>query len=487
RIPKDVKKLEDNDSSNKRRRKGCNYLEEATNFSSQSTPSGSEGGEQKENKVKSMATQLLAKFEENAPSCTLRRQGSFRREFPQNLGGSDMCHFCKKRVYVMERLSAEGRFFHRECFRCDTCSSTLRVGGHAFDSEQGKFYCKLHFAQRKRSQKFKSRTMDPQKQAQGSGVSEGSRTSSPDGSTAYLATGTLSSQPPGGYFQHLSNQSSPEMCDVAPRQGWLDPNMVAELPKDSKQAQEAESPTFPDVQRNSDTDGCEQSEVTSLQSLKPCTEETLNKKSSAQPQECATSEGPVLLKKNNRWRRKIRATFPLVLVKTQDTRTTATDKSNHSKTSEEEDSDFEEIFMPASENRHLHQDNPAELENPPETTPPPSSSHTEPPTDLLNHHGPSTSEYMETENTGKKKLTLSLSEKEKLLDWELGVLREESSESEGRTRDPQYDKKPEDEHPVDPPPAPAPTQSTLQIVMNTLRRSFRVPGTSSPHGCPQEE
>ncbi|KAG9338128.1 hypothetical protein JZ751_027099, partial [Albula glossodonta] len=74
RIPKDVKKLEDNDSSNKRRRKGCNYLEEATNFSSQSTPSGSEGGEQKENKVRSMATQLLAKFEENAPSCTLRRQ-----------------------------------------------------------------------------------------------------------------------------------------------------------------------------------------------------------------------------------------------------------------------------------------------------------------------------------------------------------------------------------------------------------------------------
>ncbi|KAG9338127.1 hypothetical protein JZ751_027098 [Albula glossodonta] len=232
------------------------------------------------------------------------------------------------------------------------------------------------------------------------------------------------------------------------------------------------------VPHSSDTDGCEQSEATSLQSLKPCTGETLNKKSSAQPQECATSEGPVLLKKNNRWRRKIRATFPLVLVKTQDTRTTATDKSNHSKTSEEEDSDFEEIFMPASENRHLHQDNPAELENPPETT-------QEPPTDLLNHHEPSTSEYMETENTGKKKLTLSLSEKEKLLDWELGVLREESSELEGRTRDPQFDKKPEDELPVDPPPAPAPTQSTLQIVMNTLRRSFRVPGPAAPMAVPR--
>lgn len=65
-------------------------------------------------------------------------QGSFRREFPQNLGGSDTCHFCGKRVYVMERLSAEGRFFHRECFRCHTCGSTLRLGGHVFDSDQGR-------------------------------------------------------------------------------------------------------------------------------------------------------------------------------------------------------------------------------------------------------------------------------------------------------------------------------------------------------------
>ncbi|XP_072517128.1 F-actin-monooxygenase mical2b isoform X1 [Salminus brasiliensis] len=72
--------------------------------------------------------------------------GSFRREFHQSLG--DVCHACKKRVYVAERLRAEGLFFHRECFRCDTCSAPLSQGGHAFDSEQGKLYCKLHFSQR---------------------------------------------------------------------------------------------------------------------------------------------------------------------------------------------------------------------------------------------------------------------------------------------------------------------------------------------------
>uniref|UniRef100_A0A3B1JQE4 F-actin monooxygenase n=1 Tax=Astyanax mexicanus TaxID=7994 RepID=A0A3B1JQE4_ASTMX len=71
---------------------------------------------------------------------------SSRREFRHSLG--DECHACKKRVYVAERLRAEGLFFHRECFRCDTCSAPLSQGGHAFDSEQGKLYCKLHFSQR---------------------------------------------------------------------------------------------------------------------------------------------------------------------------------------------------------------------------------------------------------------------------------------------------------------------------------------------------
>ncbi|XP_067256235.1 F-actin-monooxygenase mical2b isoform X8 [Chanodichthys erythropterus] len=74
---------------------------------------------------------------------------SLKREFPQSLG--DVCHACKKRVFVVERLSAEGFHFHRECFRCDTCRAPLRQGGHSFDSVEGKLYCKLHFAQRKSS------------------------------------------------------------------------------------------------------------------------------------------------------------------------------------------------------------------------------------------------------------------------------------------------------------------------------------------------
>nr|KAF6369632.1 microtubule associated monooxygenase, calponin and LIM domain containing 3 [Myotis myotis] len=103
-----------------------------------------------QNKVKYMATQLLAKFEENAPpqSTGIRRQGSIKKEFPQNLGGSDTCYFCQKRVYVMERLSAEGKFFHRSCFKCEYCATTLRLSAYAYDIEDGKFYCKPHYCYR---------------------------------------------------------------------------------------------------------------------------------------------------------------------------------------------------------------------------------------------------------------------------------------------------------------------------------------------------
>lgn len=38
----------------------------------------------------------------------------------------------------MERLSAEAKFFHRSCFKCDYCGTTLRLSSYAFDLEDGK-------------------------------------------------------------------------------------------------------------------------------------------------------------------------------------------------------------------------------------------------------------------------------------------------------------------------------------------------------------
>ncbi|XP_056373892.1 F-actin-monooxygenase MICAL3 isoform X1 [Hyla sarda] len=195
RTPKD-KKEKDVDSSGKRRKTSQSEDEEGPRSQREEKPSvvGSQTDRRidaavgNQNKVKFMANQLLAKFEENAPApntglrkqkpllpyqqrlleqAALRqtepqwKQGSFRKEFPQNLGGSDVCYFCRRRVYVMERLSAEGKFFHRSCFKCDYCNTTLRLSCYAYDLEDGKFYCKPHYCYRRSGYSQRKRAAAP--------------------------------------------------------------------------------------------------------------------------------------------------------------------------------------------------------------------------------------------------------------------------------------------------------------------------------------
>ncbi|XP_026175910.1 F-actin-monooxygenase MICAL2 isoform X3 [Mastacembelus armatus] len=93
--------------------------------------------------IKEKAVHLSGLF--SGDSSAIHKGGSVRRAFPPS---GDKCHSCERRVYMVERVCAEGLYFHRECFRCSTCSSALRQGAHAFDSEQGKLYCKLHFDRR---------------------------------------------------------------------------------------------------------------------------------------------------------------------------------------------------------------------------------------------------------------------------------------------------------------------------------------------------
>ncbi|XP_043955636.1 F-actin-monooxygenase MICAL2 isoform X7 [Gambusia affinis] len=180
RVPKDEKKSDGTDSIYKRRRRFF-YLDEATNMRSNGSSVQHER-EPKENKVRSMASQLQAKFENknnytfqktqkkaqtqqvrefqtksikekavhlsglfSGDSPDVLKGGSVRRTFSQS---ADKCYSCSKRVYMVERVCAEGFYFHRECFRCSTCNCSLPQGAHAFNSEEGKLYCKLHFHQR---------------------------------------------------------------------------------------------------------------------------------------------------------------------------------------------------------------------------------------------------------------------------------------------------------------------------------------------------
>ncbi|XP_048069968.1 F-actin-monooxygenase MICAL2 isoform X5 [Ursus arctos] len=261
RTPRVDTQTEDSDM-NKRRRKVFNNLDEPSAYPSRGLRSSPEGGNGREgggqNKVKSMASQLLAKFEESSRNPSLPRQAkkspsdfhfhpshlrtvrpqltvgkvssgigaaaevlvnlymndhrpktqatspdleSMRKVFPLNLGGSDTCYFCRKRVYVMERLSAEGHFFHRECFRCSVCATTLRLAAYAFDGDEGKFFCKPHFIHFKTNSQQRKRRAELKQQREEEGPwkeQEAPRRDTPvESSCAAAAIGTPEGSPSG--------------------------------------------------------------------------------------------------------------------------------------------------------------------------------------------------------------------------------------------------------------------------------------------------
>ncbi|XP_060033144.1 F-actin-monooxygenase MICAL2 isoform X2 [Erinaceus europaeus] len=129
---------------------------------------------------------------------------SLRRTVSVNLGGSSACYFCKKRVYVMEQLSAEGHSFHRECFRCSLCDASLRLSAYAFDGEEGKFYCKPHFLHCKTNSKQRKRPAELKQQRKEEGTWKDQepprRDPAPESSCAVASIGT----PEGSAPVHFS-------------------------------------------------------------------------------------------------------------------------------------------------------------------------------------------------------------------------------------------------------------------------------------------
>ncbi|XP_052400152.1 F-actin-monooxygenase mical2b isoform X3 [Carassius gibelio] len=381
---------------------------------------------------------------------------SMRKEFPQGLGGSDICHFCEKRVYIMERLSAEGCFFHRECFRCNICGCTLRLGGHAFDSNQGAFYCKLHFSQHKISSRHRRGKIN--------GVGRPSSSASSD----YTATDGLRGLSSGAESDSvlrtqddpkgLSNPSAPaEGAEVQDLSDATEVINVSEVKDSSKKPDPADSaPACPD---------------SPLQKVKR-----------------STSKGEIT-NKNNLWRKKIRYTLPLILMKKfhrgkPDDRTEVLAE-------EDGDSDFEEIhesiFSTKAATSTTESDCPL-MEDKRSTpmqefpkiplyrtrflpeSPKPSTSSPDPVVMAVPSEANSLSP--------KKKLVLSLSEKERLLDWDL-VAPEKPSNSEGEQIDrtsanpsndqPEPAAPPKPSHPQ---PEPTPPLFGFQQWASSLRKSL---------------
>ncbi|GER30368.1 GATA type zinc finger transcription factor family protein [Striga asiatica] len=60
-------------------------------------------------------------------------------------GTQDKCAVCTKTVYPLEKVTMEGEFYHKSCFRCAHGGCFLTTSSYA--ALDGVLYCKPHFAQ----------------------------------------------------------------------------------------------------------------------------------------------------------------------------------------------------------------------------------------------------------------------------------------------------------------------------------------------------
>ncbi|XP_044048502.1 protein-methionine sulfoxide oxidase mical2b isoform X4 [Siniperca chuatsi] len=352
-----------------------------------------------------------------------------RKDFPPGLGGSDTCHFCTKRVYVMERLSTEGYFFHRECFRCHVCNCTLRLGGHTFDSQEAKFYCKMHYAQRQSSTHMGRirRRMEDQRSVTPSSLDSGS----------YSATDSVQIQP----AVETSSLHS-EQLDKGQKR----------VPEDTEMAVEA---------------------LDASCIVKPTAQDTTGAKGQSQD----STKDRCNTKQNHRWKRKIRATFPLIFIK-HFQRSWPVDKEGP-ETVPEADSDFEEI---TSAEKQTNSDSSSKT----------SAGTQSPPESEESEERSATTKTVCNSSTPKKRLMLSLSEKEKLLNWDVLVAPEDTLinintknahqhkdqvQAETEADKPQTDLGQDGEPSQSQTSASSP--SALQLIANAFRRTFSVTNPSS--------
>ncbi|XP_051877757.1 MICAL-like protein 2a isoform X2 [Pristis pectinata] len=118
---------------------------------------------------------------------------------------SSSCAICKKTVLLVQRYLVDGKLYHRNCFRCAQCTTTLMAGAYKAGPTPGTFICINHSAndREKSSHNYTSPSQPP-----------GSRTSEPAPAIHRPVLSHVS-----GSAAVTPNSKQPECSPAAPRTG----------------------------------------------------------------------------------------------------------------------------------------------------------------------------------------------------------------------------------------------------------------------------
>eukprot|EP01080_Neovahlkampfia_damariscottae_P005088 gene5087-8687_t len=77
-------------------------------------------------------------------------------------GSKEKCHKCGKTVYLMEKVTVEGKatqIFHNYCFRCSSCNKVVTLANYVSLDDQ--VFCKTHYLAELHARKSKAQNQTP--------------------------------------------------------------------------------------------------------------------------------------------------------------------------------------------------------------------------------------------------------------------------------------------------------------------------------------